>query len=89
MQIEVQLLYVSRYDFKDDSTGEVIRGCKLTYASKNIVSDDDRIGFKVNTCNLPYEKFEDLKKVKFPQSAKLELELVDLDKKPKVIDVII
>lgn len=89
MEKEVQLLFVSRYDFTDDSTGEVVRGCKLTYSSTDPISDDDRVGYKVNTCNLPYEKFDILKKVKFPYSAKLVLELVDLEKKPKVKDVII
>jgi len=89
MEIKVQLLYVSRYDFKDDSTGEVIRGCKLTYSTQEPIKEDDRIGYKVNTCNLPYEKFNDLKKLTFPYSASLVLELVDLEKKPKVKDVII
>lgn len=89
MELDVRLLYVSRYDFIDDSTGQVIKGCKLTYSTKNPVSDEDRVGFKINTCTLPYEKFDELKALKFPHDAKVVLELVDLDKKPKVKDVII
>jgi len=76
MEIKVQLLYVSRYDFKDDSTGEVIRGCKLTYSTQEPIKEDDRIGYKVNTCNLPYEKFNDLKKLTFPFTEKTQIRLL-------------
>lgn len=89
MTKEVQILYVSRYDFKDDSTGEIIKGCKVTFSSLDSLSDKDFKGYKINTINLPYEKYEDFANVDFPVKAEVEYDIVDTSKKPKVVDVTI
>lgn len=84
---EVQVVYVSRYNFVSDDTGEVLKGCKVTYLSKELLKDKDYVGYKCNTANLPYEVYDDFINQKFPCKCEIELEIIDINKKPKVKNI--
>ncbi len=83
----VRVVYVARYDFKNDDTGEVIRGCKVTYLSVDPFDEKDNKGYKTNTINLAYEKFKLFENVAFPVDCQVEFDIIDANKKPKVLDI--
>lgn len=87
MKQEVQVVYVSRYDFTVQDTGEVLKGSKVTYLAKSSINDTDAVGYKCNTCNLPYETFNKFVGVKFPVKCEIEIEITDINKKPKVTNI--
>ena len=89
MKQEVQVLYVSRYDFTDDATGQVIRGCKITYSSKDCLKDKDFVGYKVNTSNFPYDTYDKFLNLKFPIKCEITLEINDVNKKPRVTNIVV
>lgn len=84
---EVQVVYVSRYNFVVEDSGELLKGCKITYLSKEICKDKDYVGYKCNTVNLPYEVYENFSNCKFPCKCEIELEILDINKKPKVKNI--
>lgn len=83
MEFDVKVLFISRYDFKNDSTGEVIKGCKVTFIDDRSVDEEDQYGKKVITVNVPYEDYSELRKQVLPFKTKAVFEQVSLDKKPK------
>lgn len=89
---EVNLISVIPLEFKDDN-GNQICGYKYHYYINCPESERDKIyGKKYGTAFIAKEKLEDKELYKnkvYPCLATLVFELVDMNKKPKVVKVII
>lgn len=65
MKVNQQMLFVgcSKYDFKDDSTGREIRGCKVDLVSPDARQGADVHGYEAITMTAPFELFFELYKL--------------------------
>lgn len=57
---DIRVLFVRRYDFINDKTGENVKGIKASYCFTSMIDKDNEKGFKVLVDNLPYEKFKEI-----------------------------
>lgn len=89
---EVQLISVIPLEFKDDS-GNLICGYKFHYYTDCSDNEKDRVyGKKYGSAFISKDKLDDKELYKnkiYPCRASLIFELVDLNKKPKVVKIVL
>lgn len=71
----VLILGVSRYDFKDDRTGNDVRGTTVWYAPVDTLDEDHKVGLTPVKASLPYQVFDSFVGHEFPSLAKASISL--------------
>ena len=55
LEKEIKILFIRKYDFIDEKTGQHVVGSKCSYHFSDKVSSDFENGYKVNISNLPID----------------------------------
>lgn len=72
--VEVILLGVQPYSFKDKESGRQVEGVNVYFIERKSENSDYGIGFVPRKANLPIDALPSLKSLEFPYSAKVDVE---------------
>jgi hypothetical protein len=71
LNVEVILLGIQPYSFKDKDSNRLVEGVNVYFIEKQAEKSDFGIGFVPKKANLPIEAFDYLKQLDFPYSARV------------------
>lgn len=74
-KVQVIVIGVSRYNFPDKQTGEIIAGTKVHYFEHKAVDEENTVGYIPQTANLPYASFDGFDTVPGVYNAELTMSL--------------
>lgn len=62
LEQKITVLYKSRWDFKDKSSGEQKKGCKIRYiVLDGMMSSDNKVGYEIQEATFDYDQFSKIK----------------------------
>jgi hypothetical protein len=74
IDVEVILLGVQPYSFKDRETGRLVEGVNVYFIEKQAEKSDYGVGFVPKKANLPIDTLSTLKELEFPYTAKVDVD---------------
>lgn len=91
MKVTQDLLFIgcSKYDFTDEATGRVIKGCKVDLVSPDNRKGENVHGYEAVTVSAPFELFYDLYKLSplKPYQFELEMQITKKGTKSTILSV--
>jgi hypothetical protein len=64
--LNVLILGVNKYEFLDDKSQKMVKGCSVHYVQLTHAHEEDKVGYFPTKASLPYEVFEQFRGQKFP-----------------------
>jgi len=85
---DVQIIYVKPYNFKNDTTGEILKGCKVAYSYADAIESSNEKGYKTDFANLDYSYADKLMSAELPLLVKGKLS-VNSKNILKLVDIVL
>lgn len=74
IDVEVILLGVQPYSFRDRDTGRLVEGVNVYFVEKQAVEGDYGVGYLPRKASLPIDTFSTFKDLDFPLTARVEVD---------------
>lgn len=81
---KVILLGARKYDFANQETGEIIKGCNVFYSTLKQENDENLVGSVANKVSLPYDEFQKYQSIKYPSIAEMSYSLSFSGRNPRI-----
>lgn len=85
MEQNVIVLGVSKYNFTQRDTGEIIQGTKVHYVNAAEQKEDNTLGKIPQTANMAYEIFSKFLDINYPSNFLMKMSIKMSGKSPKLI----